>query len=288
MIEVESFSLRLLMGSGWGVALHVLCLIALLLGPCAVFYRWRRLGGGRAEWWTHISPARVLFASAVCVLGYINVDPLKLNGTLTKVVVFEGAGVFEVEVTSLLKRASRITPIRVERWTLDTSPLQGTLDAQARLQANFMTAREVSLLDDATCAADVSGSDGDGHSLVPGLTLTQPRLIQRRERGGEAQVCSLRWNDAKGEVMFALHSVGEEAARTLSALRVKSPRTPLWTVDLGDALGPSWMTPRYRVADPQVRSSDQVCFWLIRAEESLSEVCVDMATGALRSAKVLF
>jgi hypothetical protein len=129
------------------------------------------------------------------------------------------------------------------------------------------------------------GSVSQGSSLQ-GHRLLRARVVHRPAPSGPASPCVL---DAGGPVVLALHrstAFGADGAHLLSALPASTPDPPRWTADLGPALG-AFGAERYAVYAPDVRG-DALCFWLVRAQRSLSEVCVARADGELRSARVVF
>lgn len=60
----------------------------------------------------------------------------------------------------------------------------------------------------------------------------------------------------------------------------------LWTADLTPAIGPAPLS-ELQIVDVRLRG-DELCFWLIRQQRALSEVCVRSDSGALQSARVVF
>jgi hypothetical protein len=116
--------------------------------------------------------------------------------------------------------------------------------------------------------------------------LLRASLLQHPVRQQSAEFCVV---DVGQPVWLALHrstAFGDDGAHLLSALPVGSPDQPLWTTDLEPALG-WWGTERYEIFSPKVRGSE-LCLWLVRERLSLSEVCVGVERGELRSAAVVF
>jgi hypothetical protein len=145
------------------------------------------------------------------------------------------------------------------------------------------------LLDSGTCATSRSAEDMRGKpKLLEGISLLRARPVFAPSTSSNAEACVYLIGGLRA--VLALHSdaaFGDDGAHLLSALREGDRAAALWTVDIGPALGALWMVNRYTIHAPEVRA-DTLCFWLIRDSESLSEVCVDAATGALQSAKVIF
>ncbi len=120
-------------------------------------------------------------------------------------------------------------------------------------------------------------------ALLERAGLLRPRAVLAPFRSGP---CSFPVGDA--QVMLVLHrstAFGDDGEHLLSAVNLDG-FAPLWSVPLAPALG-SYSGEEIVIYAPAPQET-ALCFWLLRGRRSLSRVCVEGVTGAMRSSAVVF
>jgi hypothetical protein len=168
---------------------------------------------------------------------------------------------------------------RLERF--DMTPLVPTGAVTLSAGASMLVVGPIACWsENAREGAGFYGKSFEAHGLL------RARLLQSPVRSQNATPCEV---DVGQPAWLALHrstAFGDDGAHLLSALPVATPDQPQWTTDLGPALGSLGME-RYEIYSPEQRD-DALCLWLVRSQQSLSEVCVGRKQGELRSARVVF
>jgi hypothetical protein len=145
--------------------------------------------------------------------------------------------------------------------------------------------------------ADLCGTDPlhykDGHKeglrdLAKATALLRPRVVHAPRTSSLARPCGYEVGDVKAALLLHRDTAfGDDGAFSLSAARLDQPSALLWTTDLSPAVGPDALT-ELQLLDVRRADDGALCLWMLRQQLSLSEVCLDADTGALRSAQVVF
>jgi hypothetical protein len=142
------------------------------------------------------------------------------------------------------------------------------------------------------CATDALDYRDDHKAALRDLAkasgLLRPRVVNSPTTSSNALPCLF---EVKGQqaalVLCRSTAFGDDGGFALAAVAPGSPQPPLWTVDLSPAVGP-YEVKALRLLDVRQPEPSALCLWMVRSERSMSEVCLDAATGALQQAKVIF